>query len=474
MDRHALVAELEKIAGKQGVLSAPGELAVYGYDGSIERHTPDVVVLPTATEQVVQIVRLARQAGMPIVPRGAGTGLSGGSVPIAGGIVIGTSRMRRILEINPEDRYAIVEPGVINLDVTAAAAAYGLCYVPDPSSQTVSTIGGNVAENAGGPHCLLYGMTSNHVLGLEVVLPDGEVVQLGGLAPDSPGYDLRGIMVGSEGTLGIVTKILIRLIPVATDVRTLLDVFGILEDAGRAVSSIIGQGIVPAALEIMDTLTLQAVEEAFHAGYPPEAAAILLVEVDGYADGLDDLTAHIEAICRQHGAREIRLARTNEERTLLWKGRKSAFGAMGRIAPSYYVQDGVVPRSRLPEVLHYAVDVSKRHNLKIANVLHAGDGNLHPLVTFDPREPGVIDRVRAASADLLRRCVELGGTITGEHGVGLEKQDFMTWLFNESDLAQMRRLKEVFDPQGMLNPGKIFPGSRHQVEGSKVHQPVHA
>jgi glycolate oxidase len=378
-----------------------------------------------------------------------------------GGIVIGTSRMRRILEINVEDRYAIVEPGVINVDLSAAAAPYSLCFVPDPSSQTVSTLGGNVAENAGGPHCLAYGMTSNHVLGMEVVLADGEVVRMGGVAPHGPGYDVRGVMIGSEGTLGIVTKITVRLLPRPTDARTMLAIFDALEDAGRAVSTIIARGMVPAALEIMDALTMQAVEASVHAGYPPDAVAGLLLEVDGYADGLDALTADIEAICRECGSREIRMARSGDERAALWKGRKSAFGAMGRIAPSYYVQDGVVPRSRLPEVLHFALEVSKKYNLKIANVLHAGDGNLHPLVTFDPRQPGVIAVVRAASSELLRKCVELGGTITGEHGVGLEKQDFMTWLFNDGDLAQMRRLKAVFDPRGSMNPGKIFPGERH-------------
>ena len=459
MERHALLAQLEKIVGKTGVLSAPGELAVYGYDGSIERHAPDAVVLPTSTEEVAQVVRLAAENGVPVVPRGAGTGVSGGSVPVAGGIVLGMARMKRILDINVEDSYAVVEPGVVNLDVSVAAAPYGLSYVPDPSSQTVSTIGGNVAENAGGPHCLLYGMTANHVLGLEVVFAGGEVAHLGGVAPDAPGYDLRGVMVGSEGTLAIVTKIIVRLIPRPTDARTLLAMFGQLEDAGRAVSAIIARGIIPAALEIMDGTMMRAVEAAVHAGYPPDAEAVLLVEVDGYSEGLDEMSAEIQEICRQNGAREIRLAATADERIALWKGRKSAFGAMGRIAPSYYIQDGVVPRSRLPEVLRYVVEVSEKHGMKIANVLHAGDGNLHPLVAFDPRQPGVMDKVRAASADILKKCVELGGAITGEHGVGLEKQDFMVWLFNDDDLAQMRKLKAVFDPQGTLNPGKIFPGA---------------
>lgn len=463
VDRHALLVELERIVGKNGLVIAPAELAVYGYDGSIDRGIPDIVVLPTSTEQVVAVVKLARKAGVPVVPRGAGTGLSGGSVPLAGGIVLGTARLRRILEINAEDRYAVVEPGVINLDISAAAAAHNLCYVPDPSSQTVSTVGGNIAENAGGPHCLLYGMTSNHVLGLECVLPDGAVVQMGGVAPDGAEYDLRGVMVGSEGTLAIVTKAIVRLAPRPSDARTLLAVFDSLEDAGRAVSSIISHGIIPAALEIMDHLVMTAVEESIHAGYPLDAEAVLLTEVDGYSDGLDELAGSIEAICRACGARELRRASTVDERVALWKGRKSAFGAIGHIAPSYAVQDGVVPRSRLPEVLRYVVEVSRRHNLKIGNVFHAGDGNLHPLVMFDPRQPGVLDEVHAAAGEILRKCVELGGTITGEHGVGMEKEDFMAWLYNDGDLGKMRALKRIFDAQGNLNPGKIFPGEREHV-----------
>lgn len=460
MDRQTLVQRLEGIAGKQSVVSSPAELSVYGYDGSIERQTPDVVVLPTSTEQVAAVLRFAAANAIPVTPRGAGTGVSGGSVPVSGGIVLGTARMKRILAINVEDRYAVVEPGVINVDVSTAVAPLGLVYVPDPSSQTVSTIGGNVAENAGGPHCLAYGMTTNHVLGMEIVLADGEVVTLGGVAPDGGGYDLRGLMIGSEGTLAVVTKVIVRLIPRPTDARTLLAIFDTLEGGGSAVSAIIAAGLVPAALEIMDGVMMRAVEAAVNAGYPPDAEAVLLVEVDGYAEGLDEMSADIQTICRQHGARDIVMATTGEERAALWRGRKSAFGAMGRIAPAYYIQDGVVPRSRLPEVLHYVGVVSKKHGLTIANVLHAGDGNLHPLVAFDPRQPEAMQTVRAASADILKKCVELGGVITGEHGVGLEKQDFMTWLFSEADLAAMRALKRVFDPAVVLNPGKMFPGAK--------------
>ncbi len=460
MDTRSLVQQLEGIVGRSGVLTSPAELSVYGYDGSIERRQPDVVVLPTTTEQVAAVMRMASSAGVPVTVRGAGTGVSGGSVPVGGGIVLGTARMKRILEINAEDRYAVVEPGVINVEVTAAAAPYGLAYVPDPSSQTVSTIGGNVAENAGGPHCLAYGMTTNHVLGLEVVLADGEVVMLGGVAPDAPGYDVRGVLIGSEGTLAIVTKIIVRLVPQPTAARTLLAIFGQLEDAGRAVSAIIAAGLVPAALEIMDGTMMRAVEAAVHAGYPPDAEAVLLVEVDGFAEGLDEMSADIEQICRRNGARELRLAATADERAALWRGRKSAFGAMGRIAPAYYIQDGVVPRSRLPEALRHVGDVARKHGLTIANVLHAGDGNLHPLVAFDPRQPNVMHTVRAASADILKTCVDLGGVITGEHGVGLEKQEYMRWYFSESDLAPMRALKAAFDARTLLNPGKIFPGAR--------------
>ncbi len=462
MDRTALVHELEKIVGKGGVLVTPADLAVYSYDASIDRHMPDVVVLPTSTEQVAAVVRLAAEAGVPVVARGAGTGLSGGSVPALGGIVLTTARMRRILEVNAEDRYAVVEPGVINLDLTAAVAPHGLYYAPDPASQTVSTLGGNVAENAGGPHCLLYGVTTNHILGLEVVMADGQVVQFGGTAPDQPGYDLRGVLIGSEGTLGIITKITVRLMPKPEAARTLLAIFDHLDDAAQTVSDMISQGIIPAALEMMDATVMKAVEAAYHAGYPPDAEAVLLIEVDGLPDGLDEMAAACADLCRQHQAREVRLARTEEERVILWKGRKGALGALGRLAPSYIIQDAVVPRSKLPEILRFLTDVSKKYGLGIANNFHAGDGNLHPNFLIDPRQPGVLDKARAASEEVVRLCVALGGTITGEHGVGIEKQDFMPYMFSEDDLAQMRKLRAVFDPQGIMNPGKIFPGAKRE------------
>jgi glycolate oxidase len=439
------------------VLTQQDELALYSYDAGHDRHMPDAVVLPATTGQVAAVVKLAHQAGVPVVARGAGTGLSGGSVPIEGGLVVVTSRLRRILEVNPEDRYAIVESGVVNVELSAAVAPHGLYYAPDPSSQTVSTLGGNVAENAGGPHCLLYGLTSNHVQALEVVLADGQVAQMGSVAADAPGYDLRGVVIGSEGMFGIVTKITVRLMPKPEDARTMVAIYDTLEEAGETVTALLNQGIIPAAAEIMDGVIARAVEAAVHVGYPDDAGAILLVEVDGLPDGLDEMATTITAICRQHGAREVRLARSEDERVALWRGRKGAAGALGRIAPNKYMQDGTVPRSKLPEALRYIVEVGKKYNLTVGTLLHAGDGNLHPNMLFDARQPGMLETVIKASNDIIRRCVEMGGTITGEHGVGLEKQDLMTWMFSEADLEQMRKLKLAFDPQDRMNPGKVFP-----------------
>lgn len=457
MDRTTLINELQRITGKDGVLLSDAALAAYSYDAGHDRHMPDVVVLPSTPEQVAAVVKAAAQAGMPVVARGAGTGLSGGSIAITGGLVLVTSRLRRIVDINVEDRYAIVEAGVVNVDLIAEAARHGLHYAPDPSSQTVSTLGGNVAENAGGPHCLLYGLTSNHVLGLEVVLADGSVVTMGGVAPDNPDLDLRGVFIGSEGMFGIATRIIVRLVPKPEDARTMVAIYETLEDAGETVTAILRQGIIPAAAEIMDGVIASAVEAAVHVGYPADAGAILLLEVDGLPDGLDDLAAEIMAICRSHKAREVRLARTEEERVVLWRGRKGAAGALGRIAPNKYQQDGTVPRSKVPAALRYIGEVAKKYNVTIGTMLHAGDGNLHPNVLFDAREPGLMDIVIAASNEIMRRCVAMGGTITGEHGVGLEKQHLMSWMFNETDLAQMRKLKTAFDPDERMNPGKMFP-----------------
>jgi glycolate oxidase len=457
MDQNGFVSELERVVGKNYILRSPVELAVYSYDAGHDRHMPDVVILPSTTAEIVAAVKLAVNAGVPVTTRGAGTGLSGGSVPIHGGLVIGTARMKRILEINAEDRYAVVEAGVINTDLTAAVAPFGLYYAPDPSSQTVSTLGGNVAENAGGPHCLLYGLTSNHVLHLEVVLPDGQVVQLGSAAPDAPELDLRGVVIGSEGMFGIVTKITVRLMPKPEDARTMVAIFNQLEDAGETVTDLLRQGIIPAAAEIVDNLIARAVEAANHLGYPDDAGAVLLIEVDGLPDGLDDLAETIITTCRAHNAREVRFARTEEERVALWKGRKGAAGALGRLAPSKYQQDATIPRSRLPEALHFIGEVAKKYNVKIGTMLHAGDGNLHPNILFDARQPGIMDVVVAASNEITRRCVDMGGTITGEHGVGLEKQELMTWMFTDAELQQMRKLRLAFDPHEMMNPGKVFP-----------------
>jgi len=453
MTRQKLIEELTAIVGAEDVLWRDEDLMLYEYDGSVDRGRPDVVVFPTSTEEVAEVVKTARRHGIPFVPRGAGTGLSGGAVAPDGGLTIVLSKMNRILEVDLENGRAVVQPGVANLDISKAVAHANLYYVPDPSSQPASTIGGNVAENAGGAHCLAYGVTTNHVLGLELVLPTGEVVELGGPALDTPGYDLTGLLVGSEGTLGIVTKVIVRLVPKAEAVRTLLAVFDRMRDAGQAVSDIIGAGIIPAALEMMDYYALQAVAGT---GYPTDADAILLVELEGLKEGLDEQAEAVRRICLEAGAREVRLAQSEAERLMLWKGRKGAFGAVGRISPSYFVQDGVVPRSRLPQVLEQVHQICQKHDLRVANVFHAGDGNLHPLILFDERDPEQLVRVRRAAGEILQACVDAGGTITGEHGIGVEKRDYLPMLFSDADIATMRQIRQVFDPEGLSNPGKIF------------------
>jgi glycolate oxidase subunit GlcD len=386
-------------------------------------------------------------------------------------MVISMARMNRILSIDPVNMRAVVQAGVVNSDLSQAAAPYGLHYVPDPSSQNACTIGGNVAENSGGPHCLAYGVTLNHVLGVKMVLPDGEIVTLGSAMLDTPGYDLLGLVVGSEGTLGIVTEVTVRLMPLQEDVRTLLAVFNSVEAASRAVSAIIAAGIVPAALEMMDQLALQAIEAYIHVGYPQDAAAVLLVEVEGLSEGLDEQAAQIEAICRAQGARSIRRARTPEERELLWKGRKSAFGAIGRLAKAYITQDGTVPRTRLPQALQEIQEIGRRLGLRILNVFHAGDGNLHPLILFDPSDPDEVARMKQATGELMSVFIKLGGTITGEHGVGLEKNDYMPILFSERELDLMRSLRHIFDPDERCNPGKVLPIGRAMTgEATPLHK----
>ncbi|MBA2518310.1 MAG: FAD-binding protein [Chloroflexia bacterium] len=461
MDRATLIDRLQQIVGPNGVFHRPADLLVYEYDGSVDgavdTAAPAAVALPTTTEQVAAIVTLARQAGLPVTARGAGTGLSGGAVAQQGGIIIALTRMDRIIEIDREDRTALVEPGVINLELTETTAPQGFFFAPDPSSQRACTIGGNCAENSGGPHCLKYGVTTNHVLGLEVVLPDGRIVWTGGRADGSAGYDLTGALVGSEGMLGIVTKALVRLTPKPAATLVQLAAFADIESASLATSKIIGAGILPAALEMMDNLTIQAVEPAYHAGYPLDAAAVLLIETDGDPDEVEAMGVEIAAICQDCAATTVRSATAAAERDLLWKGRKMALGAMGRLAPNYYLHDTVVPRSKLPATLSRVGEISREYKLPIANVFHAGDGNLHPLMLFDRRRPGDVERVLEASKEIIVYCVEIGGALSGEHGIGTEKRDYMTLVFTADDLAAMAGLRNSFDPTGYFNPEKIFP-----------------
>ncbi|MEJ2007371.1 MAG: FAD-linked oxidase C-terminal domain-containing protein [Acidobacteriota bacterium] len=452
-----LTKELIGILGSGAVLWHPEDLMLYEYDGLSALKTPDAVVFPTSTEQVVRLVKLAAARKIPVVPRGAGTGLSGGAVVTEGGIVISFSRMKKILEIDLENQRARVQPGVVNTDLTLAATDDGYYYAPDPSSQKACTIGGNVAENSGGPHTLAYGVTTNHVLGLEVVLPSGEVIRTGGKCYDIPGYDLTGLMVGSEGTLGIVTEITVRLLRKAEAVETMLAIYDRVIDATRTVAAITAQGITPAALEMMDGFTLRAVEQATHAGYPMDSAAVLLIEVEGLREAVKEQAQQIEAVCEKNRVRNVRRAKTSEERALLWKGRKNAFGALGRISPNYYVQDGVIPRTRLPEMLEYIEEVGRKYDLQIGNIFHAGDGNLHPLLMFDARDPDQSRRVVKAAQEIMTHCAELGGSITGEHGVGVEKSELMPLVFSEDDLEIQRQIKSLMNPTGLFNPGKVLP-----------------
>jgi glycolate oxidase len=451
---------LVRIVGRRFALTSPEELRSYMYDGGVDRALPSAAVLPGSTEEVAAVVRLCVETDTRFVPRGAGTGLSGGAVAENGAIVISTARLCRIIEVDAPNRFAVVEPGVVNADISAAVKRFGLHYVPDPSSMAACTIGGNIAENSGGLHCLAYGVTAAHVLGVEIVTPEGDIEWLGGKTADAPGYDLLGAFVGSEGTLGIATQAVVRLTPLPEKDLTLLAVFDSIDGATQAVSDIIASGIIPGALEMMDQLATAAVEQHVGAGFPDDAAAVLLVDVEGLAEGLDETLLAVEKICNGCGAREVRLARDEQERARYWAGRKSAFGAMGRISPDYYVQDGVIPRSQLPAVLREVYEIGKRHELRIANVFHAGDGNLHPLILFDKRRPGELERAIAAGADILRACVARGGSISGEHGIGLEKRDCMPLQFSADDLALMGRVKRAFNPKGLCNPGKIFPTGR--------------
>ncbi|HAM58018.1 MAG TPA: FAD-binding oxidoreductase [Candidatus Rokubacteria bacterium] len=470
--KKSLRREMEALLGPGAVLSDPDELMVYESDGlTLFRALADFVVFPLTAEHVAALVRLAQREGLPFVARGAGTGLSGGCLPAEGGLVISLMRMNRVLEVDYDNQLAVVEPGLVNLHLSWAVGARGFYYAPDPSSQQACTIGGNIANNSGGPHTLKYGVTTNHVLGLEVVLPDGEIVWLGGKTRDPQGYDLTGIFVGSEGTFGIATKIVLRILRQPQAVRTVLAVFNEIDQASEAVSAIIARGLIPAAMEMIDQLTIQAVEDAFGCGYPRDAAAALLIEMDGLAAGMDEQAARVIAACRETGAREVRLARDEAERQLLWKGRKSAFGAYGRISPAYLVMDGVIPRTRLPYVLRRVNEIVAGYGLRVGNVFHAGDGNLHPNILYDPRKPGEEQRVVAAGGEILKVCAEVGGSISGEHGIGLEKRDYMPLIFSEADLGCMARVKRAFNPTGLCNPGKIFPSRKGCAEAGFASRP---
>lgn len=464
-----LAERLREIVGNDAVLTAPSELFVYECDAyTVEKSRPDVVVFPTSTEQITKIAQLCKELDVPFLPRGAGTSLAGGCLAVGGGVVIALTRMKKILEVNYRDRYAVVEPGVVNLWLTNHLKSQGYHFAPDPSSQGACTIGGNAATNSGGPHTLKYGVTVNHVLGLELVLPDGQVVRTGGSAEDHPGYDLTGVAVGSEGTFGITTKIWCRITRNPEAYRTLLGVFETVDDATNTISDIIGAGIIPGALEMLDRLILQAVEAAFHFGFPLDAGAVLIMEVDGLEAGLDEQAARIEAIAKKNGAREVRRANTDAERLLLWKSRKQAFGAVGRLAPSYCTQDGVVPRTRLPHMLREIQRIGEKYQLRICNVFHAGDGNLHPIVLFDERDAEQVQRVLAASHEILDECIKQGGSVTGEHGIGVEKLDFMPKLFTPEDLGMMLRLRTAFNPEGRCSPRKMLPTAGACIEQKHV------
>lgn len=453
----ALVAELRRELTPQRVRTGPSELGLYRRDASNIEGSASVVALPETTAEVQACVRAAVRHGVAFVPRGSGTGLAGGATPLDGALVISLTKMDRVLSVDVDDRLAWVEPGVLNLDLTRAVAAHGLHFAPDPSSQQSCSIGGNVANNSGGPHCLADGVTSAHVLGVEVVLPDGSLALLAGEAPEPDGLDLRGAFVGSEGMFGVATKICVRLTPNPPAVNTMLMDFDSVDAGASTVSAVIAAGILPAALEMMDALCIRAVEEFVHAGLPVDAATVLLVEVTGQPHGVDEESARVVEIARAHGARSVRVAADEAERALLWKGRKSAFGAIARLQPNYYLHDTVVPRHKLPEVLAQVYEISARHQLMVMNVFHAGDGNLHPLLLYDKREPGVMERVYAAGDEIVRVSVAAGGVLSGEHGIGLEKRDYMPLMFGPADLAAQAALRRAFDPAGLANPHKVLP-----------------
>ncbi len=453
----AFVAELRQIVGKSNVLDSEVDLQLYKYDAYLEERRPDVVVFVHSTEEVAGVVRTCNKYGVPFVPRGGGTNLSGGTIPFKGGVVIEMIRMSQILEVDRANLRARVQPGLFNLELGTHLAPLGYQYLPDPASQKAATLGGNVAENSGGPHCFKYGVTTNHVMGLTLVLPDGEVAKIGGKSPDVPGYDLPGVFVGSEGTLGICTEVVVRIVHLPEGVKTLLAIYDSIEEGSETVSAIVAAGMVPATLEMMDQLVITAVEESMHCGFPLDCATVLIIEVDGLKDDLEQQARAITDLCRAHGAREVRVAKDEAERAALWAGRRGAFGAVARITPSYLVCDGTVPRTALPKVLRKVAEVAKKYNLQIPNVFHAGDGNLHPLILFDWRDAEQKARVMKAGMEILELCVEMGGTISGEHGVGLEKIDAMRLVHGDAEIRSQLRVKKAFDPRNLANPGKMFP-----------------
>ncbi len=459
----SLISALADIVGPDNVVSDRAGLGVYELDASDEAitgiHRPVAAVLPASTDEVAEVARLAASHDLPILARGSGTGLAGGAIATRGGIMVVTARMNKIEEVNLVDRYAIVQPGVINLDLSAHLAPHGFCYAPDPSSQRACSIGGNLGNNSGGPHCLKYGVTNNHVLGVEVVLAGGEVCWFGGPSAENPGHDLTGLIVGSECTLGIITRAIVRILPLPEAKGVLLAAFPSMEMASRAVSATIAEGILPSALEMMDRVTISAIEAGIGAGYPKDAEAVLLVELDGPADNVVDERERVAEILSEFGALSVSVAKTTAEADLLWWGRKAAFGAMGRLAPNYHLTDTVVPRSKLPEAMRLVEEVARDYDLTIANVFHAGDGNLHPLILFDRREGGIMDRVLEASKVLMQHCIDLGGAVSGEHGIGIEKNDALRLTFDDVDFEEMAKAKRAFDPLNRANPGKVFPST---------------
>ncbi|BAC91010.1 FAD-linked oxidase C-terminal domain-containing protein [Gloeobacter violaceus] len=465
-----IAQQMEQIVGKSGVVWTPEELLVFECDGLTSyKQRPALAVLPRTTEEVSRVLALCYREGLPFVARGSGTGLSGGALPVEGCVLVVTARMNRILAVDLDNRQVVVQPGVINNWVTQAVSGAGFYYAPDPSSQSICSIGGNVAENSGGVHCLKYGVTTNHVLGLKLVLPDGEVVDVGGRVPETPGYDLAGVFVGSEGTLGIATEITLRLLKSAESIRVLLADFAAIEEAGAAVTAIIAAGIVPGGMEIMDNLSINAVEDVVATDcYPRDAGAILLVEVDGLAVEVEAASARVEALCLEAGARAVRTATDPAERLKLWKGRKAAFAAMGQRAPNYYVQDGVIPRTKLQFVLQQIELLSEKHGYPVANVFHAGDGNLHPLILYDGRIAGELEKVELLGGEILKLCVAVGGSISGEHGIGAEKRCYMSDMFTPADLETMQWVRTVFDPKGLANPTKLFPTPRTCGEAARA------